>query len=450
MKLLINSGKKGRKKTLLGSIEPSAIYRLPLKTFGGAFMRPLVQVGDTVLKNQLLAVSDSSFPTCIHAPVSGRVIEGGEWNDEYLSLENDFLETEVSANYSCKSASLFDHFKTSSLSLEQQAITQERVSVNQEELSPDELLLTIAKAGIVGCGGAQFPTHLKYRLGRETVVDTFIVNGVECEPYLTADYTVMNEYTEEVLKGIACVQKIINANEIVIALEHQNRELKGKFEAQFKYFSLPIKVVLVPDTYPQGGELQLIKAVSRKELRKGSVPADYGVIVSNVSTLWEIYLAVYRDQPFIERIISFSDKRNNINENFLVKIGTPIQDIIGQLLPDDAVDDCELVIKGGPMMGREVNPRMESIDKGTGGLLILPSVKSNVDNCIGCGYCVEVCPQQLMPLKYAHAMFHADHMTLRKYHVMECIECAACVYVCPSDIPLLENIRSGKQLLRTL
>ena len=114
-------------------------------------MRPLVQVGDTVLKNQLLAVSDSPFPTCMHAPVSGRVIEGGEWNDEYLSLENDFLETEVSANYSCKSASLFDHFKTSSLSSEQQAITQERVSVDPEELSADESLLTIAKAGIVVC-----------------------------------------------------------------------------------------------------------------------------------------------------------------------------------------------------------------------------------------------------------------------------------------------------------
>jgi len=421
MKLLIHSPKKENQKLKIRTLDPVAVYYLSLKVFGGT-MQAVVKEGDRVLKYQLIARFEGTFSTCLHAPVSG-IVERIELSSEaFLVIRNDFKEEELVLP-----------------------------AYDPDQLTPDELLQRIEEAGIVGCGGAQFPTHLKSGLAKEKKIDHFIVNGTECEPYLTADYAVMNEYTSQLLKGISYVQRIVNAGEIVITLERQNRALKAKFERSFADFDLPVRVQLVPDVYPQGGELQLIKSVTGMELRKGSRTVEHGVAVSNVGTLWAVYRAVCERKNFIERIVSVNSPRNVIGGNFLLRLGTPIRDVIKQIVPENTpVEASMLFVKGGPMMGQALRYLDEGIGKGTGGILILPPVKTQTNNCIGCGYCVDVCPQKLMPLEFVRPAAKEDKVGLEHYHVMDCIECAACAYICPSDVPLLESIYRGKQLLRTL
>ncbi|TWV15659.1 RnfABCDGE type electron transport complex subunit C [Bacteroidaceae bacterium HV4-6-C5C] len=421
MNLLIPSTKKENKKRAITSLNPLKRYRLPLKAFGGTLMQPVVVAGDYVRKNQLVAESNSPFYNSIHSPVSGWVSSEPDWDGLYLSIKNDFLELE-----------------------------EDKLYFDPNDLSGEELLLLIKESGIVGCGGAQFPTYAKYLFDGDRQVDYFIVNGTECEPYLTADYALMSEYPEQILGGIACVQKIIKAKHIVITLERQNKELQKNFESSSLFASLPLAIKIVPDNYPQGGELQLIKTVTGIELRKGVLPSSIGIVVNNVATLWEIYKAVYQRQKYIERIVSLSDKEKALGGNYLVKIGTPIEEMLKYLVPEYDDRNIALVVKGGPMMGTIVEPLSASIDKGTGGLMLLPQINQKIENCIGCGYCVEVCPQRLMPLEFIQQTSNSNIPHLSKYNVNDCIECAACEYICPSEIPLISHIRRGKQLISML
>lgn len=421
MNLLIPSTKKENKQRAIISLSPLEWYRLPLKAFGGTLMQPVVVAGDYVRKNQLVAESNSTFYNSIHSPVSGWVISEPDWDGLYLSIKNDFLEVE-----------------------------EDKPCFDSDDLSEEELLLLIKESGIVGCGGAQFPTYAKYLFDRDRQIDYFIVNGTECEPYLTADYALMNEYPEQILGGIACVQKIIKAKHIVITLEQQNKELRKSFECSSLFASLPLTIKIVPDNYPQGGELQLIKTVTGRELRKGILPSSKGIVVNNVATLWEVYKAVCQKQKYIERIVSLSDKETTWGGNYLVKIGTPIEEMLKQSVPGYKDRDVVLVVKGGPMMGTAVDPLSTSIDRGTGGLMLLPQINQKIENCIGCGYCVEVCPQRLMPLEFIQPTSNSNIPHLSKYNVDDCIECAACEYICPSGIPLISHIRRGKQLISML
>lgn len=421
MNLLIPSTKKENKKRAIISLNPLEWYRLPLKAFGNTLMQPVVVAGDYVRKNQLVAESSSPFYNSIHSPVSGWVTSEPDWDGLYLSIKNDFLEVE-------EDSPCFD----------------------PDNLSGEELLLLIKESGIVGCGGAQFPTYAKYLLDRDRQIDYLIVNGTECEPYLTADYALMSEYSEQILGGIACVQKIIEAKHIVITLEQQNKELRKSFESSSLFASLPLAIKIVPDNYPQGGELQLIRIVTGMELRKGVLPSSKGIVVNNVATLWEIYKAVYKKQKYIERIVSLSDKETALGGNYLVKIGTPVEEMLKQLVPGYKERDVALAIKGGPMMGTAVKPLSASIDKGTGGLMLLSPINQKIENCIGCGYCVEVCPQRLVPLEFIQPTGNSNIPHLSKYNVDDCIECAACEYICPSDIPLISHIRRGKELMGML
>ncbi|MCI1648990.1 MAG: RnfABCDGE type electron transport complex subunit C [Bacteroides sp.] len=419
MKLLIRSPKKENKQLTIKALAPVSLYRLSLKVFGGV-MQPVVKEGERVLKQQEIARFTGAFPTRLHAPVSGTVEHIDFASDPCMIIRNDY-EEEV--------AELPDY--------------------DPEQLTAGEILQRIADAGIVGNGGARFPTHLKYRLATEKQIEYFIVNGTECEPFLTADYAVMHEHTRQVVQGIACAQRVIGAVKIVITLEQQNRELKPLFEHCLADYDLPVRVRLLPDTYPQGGELQLIKSVTGMELRKGTIPADRGVVVSNVGTLWAVYRAIYERQNSIERVVSLGSTRKGIGGNYLVRIGTPVEEFLAQALPDRTFPaEDVLLIEGGPMMGHALQSPHQSIGKGTGGILLLSAVQKQKDNCIGCGYCVDVCPQKLMPLEFARPAVLADKRALEQYHVVDCIECAACAYVCPSDVPLLESILKGKELLR--
>lgn len=308
----------------------------------------------------------------------------------------------------------------------------------------EALLLTY---GIQGAGGSQFPTQLKYRQSA-VPIDTIIFNGAECEPYLSADFVLMKEKTRELLQAAVAIQTVLGAKRFVFAIEKQNREMKQTLLQQAKVMGIIAEVKLLPDSYPQGGELQLIKSVTGKEIFKGSLPANHGIIVNNIGTLWAIYRALFEGKPYIERIVTLSGDTCVNKGNYLVKNGTAVAYLLEET-GNTREEESQMVILGGAMMGKPVDNPSTSINKGSGGVLLLKKHKINENNCIKCGLCVDVCPQRLMPLEFVRHNQLNDQKALQKLHLNDCIACGACAYVCPSDVALMENIFEGKNKLLT-
>lgn len=381
-------------------------------------MKPLVQQGDYVKKYQLIAQSEDNWKIQLHSPVSGYVAEITTIKEQsFLKINNDFEDNE-----------------------------EERNITDVKALSKPEILELIKNAGIVGSGGAGFPTHLKYNT-EGFPISHFIVNGAECEPFLSADYAIMKHEIRKVLLALVELQKLTASQQIVLAIEKQHRELKIPIKQISKEVNLSLHVHLLDNTYPQGGELQLIKSVTGKELPKGSIPAKYGVVVSNIGTVYAIANTFFNGHPYVERVITVSGEAVQNPGNFKVMIGTPVSHILKQF-DVKWQKETHHVILGGPMMGAEVSHLEQPITKGSGGLLVLDKKQSNNYNCIHCGYCSDVCPQNLMPMEFARYAVQEDKAALMKYQVNSCIECAACAYACPSDVKLMESIKFGKQLLR--
>lgn len=404
--------------------DAAPVLYIPLTQGGGRAVIPIVKLGERVLKYQLIAKANGIFSSNLHSPVSGIVRESGQYHDslgrvvDYLVLENDFKEESISLNTS-----------------------------NPDALSGDEILSRIEAAGVVGEGGAQFPTHMKYRL-EGLDIKTFIINGTECEPYLTADYSLMKYETERILKSALIINRLLKANRVVITLEKRNKDLQDIFRpffSQEKYRKIEIK--LLPDFYPQGSELQLIKSVTGQEIPKGSFPRNYGVIVSNVGTLDAVYKAVYEGTPVIDRIITVSGEKSRNYGNFRVKIGTPVDYILKKQEINTASYDGQVIL-GGPLMGERVLNDKVAISKGSGGVLFLKNKKDYQENCISCGYCSDVCPMHLQPYLFAEYFSGRKISRLQENNLMQCIECAACEYICPSNVPLVRSIKEGKELLK--
>lgn len=395
--------------------EPEKVY-LPLDGYKTT-ANPVVNIGDAVKKHQLVAQSEGIFKTSIHSPVSGIVTSAKEIEGKHhLVIENDFKETTIAP-----------HPK------------------NADNLTEEEILRILSDYGIEGSGGARFPTHLKYRTGTKSI-DTFIINGAECEPYLSADFALMKYEAEAILKTAKIINRVLKAKEIILAIEKQNRELKSVFEKLSASLNLPLRIQLLPDEYPRGGELQLIQSVTGKEIPKGSIPLNYGVVVSNVGTLWAIHRAVFEDLPYTERMMTISGENLSSAGNYWVKIGTPIQHILNEIGIQWNPEE-QSVILGGPMMGKAVHHPEMPVHKGSGGLLILPVSKNNRYNCIQCGYCADVCPQHLMPMEFSRSVLAGNAARLNDYGLSNCIECGACAYICPSDVPLMSHIFKGKEMI---
>jgi len=422
----IFSMKSKTKKLNIQEIPDATVFYLPLTQYIGLPAIPLVSVGDRVLKYQLIAKASAHISSNIHAPVSGIVksIEKHPWVDgtmvDTIVLENDFKNEEV-----------------------------EREPVDVDNLTPEQVLAIIQEAGIVGEGGAQFPTHVKYDIQGQKI-DTFIVNGTECEPYLTSDYSLMKEKTGRLFHAMALINKILKADKIVLSIEEQNKDLLSTFAS---FLERPeysnVRVTVLPNEYPQGGELQLIRSLTGKILPKGILPKDIGIIVSNVGTINAVYEAVVCQKPLTERIITISGEKSKNYGNFNVKIGTPINHILKTQGLSEVEGDYLLVL-GGPMMGRNITDFSTPLMKGSSAVLFLQKKKIKRNNCISCGYCVDVCPMHLMPMKFEEAYRENKPAKFEKYSLNSCIECAACEYICPSDVPLIESIKEGKQLLKSL
>ncbi len=412
----ISSLKTKTKELKIETLPDASTLFMPLGAYQ-SHMKPWVKAGDYVKKYQLIAMSDDSRQICLHSPVSG-IVEGVVVlnKQSFLKVKNDFEETE-----------------------------DELLIPEVNSLSKYELLNIIRESGIVGSGGAGFPTHLKYRTEGYSITD-FIINGAECEPFLSADYAVMKHESRKLLEALDIIQRLTASQNIVLAIEKQHKELKAPIERLSKELNLSLKVHLLENHYPQGGELQLIKAVTGKELPKGSIPARYGVVVSNVGTIYAISEAFFNKHPYVERIITVSGEKITKPGNYRVKIGTPVSHILECVGFSRDVGDQQIVL-GGPMMGKAISELDEPVGKGTGGVLALRKVETKSYNCIQCGYCSDVCPQHLMPMEFVRDAMCKDISGLQRNKLDSCIECAACAYVCPSDVPLMESIKKGKQTL---
>ncbi len=314
----------------------------------------------------------------------------------------------------------------------------------------EEILQKILSGGVVGMGGATFPSHIKLNVPKGKKADLLIVNGVECEPYLTADHRLMIEKSEELIVGTRILMMALGVEKAIIGIEN------NKLDAIEKMSSLArkekgITVTALKVQYPQGGEKQLIKALINREVPSGKLPIDVGTVVHNVGTTYAAYEAVLKNKPLIERIVTVTGKSIKNPCNLLVRIGAPISQLIEAAggLPENAGK----VISGGPMMGKALNDLDIPIAKGTSGILILDERESKRKEskvCIRCTKCVQVCPMGLEPFYLQNMAMRGNFEEVEVSKVLDCIECGSCSYICPSNRELLDYIRLGKSIVTNL
>lgn len=396
---------------------------MPLSQHIGSPAEPLVKVGDMVKKGQKIGEAKGFVSVPVHASISGKV-------------------TAV-ANFPHPAGKSLPAIQIESDGLDEWS-EDVRENLNYKNLSPEEIKTMIQNAGIVGMGGAAFPTHVKLSPPANKTIDTLIINGAECEPYLTADHRLMLEEPLKVLEGAAIVARALSIKDISIGIEDNKPDaIKIMADAAKSYAG--IKVVSLPVMYPQGGEKQLINAVTDREVPSGGLPMDVGVVVQNIATVAAIYDAVRFGRPLIERIVTVTGAGVREPGNFRARIGTSSLKLIEAA--GGLKGEIGKVISGGPMMGMTQYTLDVPVVKGMSGLLFFPQseVKSYTpEACIRCGRCVAVCPMGLLPNMlgvYAELDRFDD---AEKTGLMDCMECGSCAYVCPSKRPLVHLIRYAK------
>jgi len=394
-----------------------------------------VKVGDTVTKGQPLTLGEGFRHLPVHAPVSGRVVAIEERASNHASalpvltcvIENDHQEKWIESVHT-------------PLSLEQVA-----------EMDNDDIIRRIQSAGIAGLGGAAFPTHIKLKPVSE--IELLIINGVECEPYITSDDKLMQESCDEIVRGIEIVHQLLSPKRIIVAIEDNKPEAVEQMGHALNRSQLPshcARVSKIPTLYPSGGEKQLIQILTGQEVPSGAIPANLGILVQNVGTAYSIAQAVYRNMPLIERVVTLTGQNIAKPGNYWVPIGTPVEHLleVGQFRGDANAP----VIIGGPMMGYMLPNVAAPITKGTN-CVLMPSEQevappSPEQPCIRCGECAQACPAQLLPQQLFWHAKAQEYDKAASYNLRDCIECGCCSYVCPSDIPLVEYYRVAKSALR--
>ena len=411
----------------IGRMPAGKRYVIPLNQHKGAEGEILVAAGDRVLKGQMLARPHGLISAAIHSPVSGKVVEIAEHRFPHPSalpgkcivIENDYLDAWV----------------------ERQPVADDYIN-----MSSHDLRTIIRDAGIVGLGGASFPAAVKQT---EVGIKTLILNGVECEPYISCDDMLMRERADDIIKGAQIIAHIINAENCVIAIEDNKPEaIAAVTRAVQNSDSNSIKVQTVPTIYPSGGERQLIKLITGEEVPVNGLPSDIHVLCHNVATSYAIYRAVFEAVPLISRIVTVTGRGVNSPRNLEVDIGTAIRDCIEYC--GGYRKEARALIMGGPMMGLTLDTDEMPVIKSSNCLLVsagiditLPSSAIHMP-CIRCGKCVDVCPANLLPqqLYWFAASKHYDRAV--EYNLFDCIECGCCAYVCPSQIPLVQYYRHAK------
>ncbi len=415
-------------KPIVAATVPTEV-RIMLSQSIGVPAKPIVKPGDTVTSGQMIAEAAGFVSAPVHSPVKGVVkkIEPtrtpqGIWQDSIVisveALDND------------------------SLSL------KPRTDDEVRRLSSEEIVSIIGESGIVGLGGATFPTRVKLTIPKGKIATTVLINGAECEPYLTCDDALMREEANKIVKGAQLIMRATGARECFIGIEDNKPEAIAAMTKAVNSVA-SMGVVTLKKKYPQGSEKQLIYAITGKIVPAGGLPIETGCIVDNVATAYAIYDAIYNRKPLTDRVVTVTGPSLSNPGNFLVKNGTPIDDIIK--FAGGLPEDTGKVIAGGPMMGRAISCLEATATKGLSGIVVLPeleSVRKPSQPCIRCSKCIYVCPMGLEPYLF---MLQADVRmweSMAEHGVMNCLECGCCSYACPANRPILDMIKLGKQELR--
>jgi len=395
---------------------------IPLSMHAGAPANPIVQVGDTVKVGQKIGEAAAFISSPIHSSVSGTVI----------AIENHKHATRGE----CLSVVIRSDGKNT---------LHESVKPNKDldSLTPDEIVEIVREAGIVGMGGAGFPTSVKLKPPKP--IDTILLNGCECEPLLTADHRVLLEFADDVIFGLKAIIKTVSAEKGLIVIEDNKPDAIELMKAKTADID-NIDIVVAKTKYPQGAEKMLIKRVTGRKVPSGGLPADVGCVVSNISTTKAISDAIQKGMPLVERVVTVTGENLKKPGNYIVKIGTNTKDLIDYC---GGVTGDDITIKaGGPMMGFVLSDTNVPIMKGSNGIIAVDTDHTVEQPCIKCGRCVDVCPMELSPLYFAKFADEENWQGMKDKNVMDCVECRCCEYICSSKIPLVTKIKAGKAAVR--
>lgn len=414
----IPTHKKMSIKEKIGVYNKMKYVYIPLISGNDTDITVAVKKGDYVYKGSVIGKRKGNFRIPIHSSVSGTVID---YEEKYVSngkkvkcvvIENDFLD----------------------------AIEKEYENNDITKYTKTEFVKTLKNCGIVGLGGSGFPTYVKYNIDKK--INTLIINAVECEPYITADYVLMREKCEEILEAIDAVREINGIEEAIIAIKDYNVELKEIINNYIGTY-LKIKLVEVPNIYPMGWEKSLVKYIKKVDYER--LPMEKGIIVNNVSTMYAIYEALKYKKPLTERIVTFTGPNLKRPQNVMVKIGTSASEIIKKV--GGLNNKKATFVAGGPMMGTGIPTDDIIINTNDNCILVLDDIKEDVEEtCMRCGKCIENCPTKLSPVLIKENLNKIDK--LKKLHPEKCVECGLCSYICPAKINLREKVREARQKLR--
>ncbi|MBN2420613.1 MAG: electron transport complex subunit RsxC [Deltaproteobacteria bacterium] len=408
---------------------------LPLSQHVGAPCRQIVEPKQEVKYGEMIGIGDAFISAPIHSPVSGTV-------------KNNINVTLPTGRHLPAVSIKSNEEGPMDPGILWQELTSDDWSKDISGYDPESIPDIIKNAGIVGLGGAAFPTHVKYIKNEKKPVNVILINGCECEPYLTCDYRMMIEAPHAIVTGALLGAHSLSAKEIIIGVEDNKPEAINILKEATK--NTPVKIAVLKTKYPQGGEKSLIKSVLGLEVPLGGLPGDIGVAVSNVGTIAAVAMAVIKGRPLTHRVVSVSGQGINNPKNLFVPIGISMGELIeycGGLTPD-----AGRLIAGGPMMGFSFSDLSAPITKGSSGITVITNrelIEEKETSCIRCGRCVDACPMNLVPTRLALGSRYKNPEVLMKYFINACYECGCCAHVCPAKINLVQLIRSGKRFMAT-
>ena len=403
---------------------PQTVY-IPIAQHIGAPAKPVVSRGDEVKTGQLIAEAAGFVSANIHSSVSGTVKKVDTYIDN-SGYRKPVIIVDVKGDEWINTIDRTEELKK---------------DIN---LSGKEIIEKVKEAGLVGLGGATFPTHVKLSVPPSKKCEYFLVNGVECEPFLTSDHRMMLEKTEELMIGIEIVKKALGVDTAIVGIENNKPDAIKKMEEVAENYS-GIEVQALKVKYPQGGEKQLTKALINREVPSGALPIDVGVVALNVGSVFAVYEAVQKNKPLFERLVTVTGKSVVGPGTFKTRVGTPLNDLIaaGGGMPSDT----SKIINGGPMMGKSISTPDIPVVKGSSGIVIMnekEAKRGEEGTCIRCGKCVTACPMGLEPYLLEKLSRKNMFDELEDNKIMDCMECGSCSFTCPSNLPLIDYLRLGK------
>ena len=399
---------------------------VPFSQHLGVPANPVIAKGDTVTLGQKIGEAAGFISADIHSPVAGKV----------LNITELFLPNGMKS-------------KAAVIEVAAEEQSPEIEPADWRSMEPSEMVAKVKELGIVGMGGATFPANVKFTVPKGKKAEYLVINGVECEPYLTSDHRIMLERGDKLLQGAMIIAKMVSAEHIIIGIEKNKPDAMANLERLIEQNSYPIEIQPLKLKYPQGDEKQLLKAAIGREVPSGALPIDIGAVVSNVGTTYAVYQAIVEGKPLIERVVTVSGNAVKEPGNFLVTIGTPISQLIEAC--GGFTETPEKMVAGGPMMGFGFYDLATPVMKGTSGVLALTKAeafKSEQTACISCGRCVEACPMGLQPTKLYKNISKANYDTAMGMSLLDCKECGCCAFICPAKLPLVQAMRLGKRMSR--